>query len=170
MDFGDIITLLIYIAIPVLITNKRRARKAQQASQQRRQPVQRQPVPDKAQGGLMGRLESMIKELEKAAEEGKPAGMHSTSKPAPDVSGASGYTGEPKPGRIPVWRVVSAVNGKEAKEQRQREKSPAGEAATAAAGQGGVLFDRDDLVKGIILSEILQPPVAIRRRSKRRSF
>ena len=68
MDFGDVFALLLYIIIPIYISGKRKAdkaKKAQQASQQRnrqpmhRPPVQRQPAQDKAQGGVMCWLESM---------------------------------------------------------------------------------------------------------------
>ena len=75
MDFGDVFALLLYIIIPIFISGKKKAdkaKKAQQASQQRnrqsmhRPPVQRQPEQDKVQGGVMGWLESMAKELERA--------------------------------------------------------------------------------------------------------
>lgn len=201
MDFGDIFALLLYIIIPIYISGKRKAdkaKKAQQASQQRnrrsmhRPPVQRQPAQDKAQGGVMGWLESMAKELEKAAGEGRPTGgPKPVTKPAepitqaetykapvevPVASGTPGQSREAQPGRIPVWRVATtakvtpADNGEETLKEPLRTRPPAREAAPAAAGQGGGLFGRDDLIKGIILSEVLKPPVAIRQRNKRRPF
>jgi len=202
MDFGDIFALLLYIIIPIYISGKRKAdkaKKAQQASQQRngrsmhRPPVQRQPAQDKAQGGVMGWLESMAKELERAAGEGRPAGgPKPVTKPAEPAAQAKTYKApvdvpaaygtpdksqEAAPGGIPVWRVEPIVKvtpeaeGKGALKEPLRTRPPAREAAPAAAGQGGyALFGKDELVKGIILSEILQPPVALRQRNKRRPF
>ena len=202
MDFGDVFALLLYIIIPIYISGKRKAdkaKKAQQASQQRnrqpmhRPPVQRQPAQDKAQGGVMGWLESMAKELERAAGEGRPAGgPKPVTKPAEPAAQAKTYKApvdvpaaygtpdksqEAKPGGIPVWRVEPIVKvtpeaeGKGALKEPLRTRPPAREAAPAAAGQGGyALFGSDELVKGIILSEILQPPVTLRQRNKRRPF
>ena len=201
MDFGDIFALLLYIIIPMYISGKKKADKAkktQQASQQRsrqsmhRPPVQRQPEQDKPQAGVMGWLESMVKELERAAGEGTPAGVPKPvvkpDEPAAQVktyeapgevtadSGAPGQSREAKPGGIPVWRVAPTVkvtpagNGEGTLKEPGRTKSPARDAVPAAAGQGGGLFGRDDLIKGIILSEILEPPLAIRWRNKRRPF
>lgn len=202
MDFGDVFALLLYIIIPIYISGKRKAdkaKKAQQASQQRnrqpmhRPPVQRQPAQDKAQGGVMGWLESMAKELERAAGEGRPAGgPKPVTKPAepvaqaktykapvdvPTASGTPGQSQEAKPGGIPVWRVApvvrgtAAAEGKGALKEPVRTRPPAREAVPAAAGQGDyALFGKDELVKGIILSEILQPPVTLRQRNKRRPF
>jgi hypothetical protein len=202
MDFGDIFALLLYIIIPIYISGKRKAdkaKKAQQTSHQRnrqpmhRPPAQRQPAQDKAQGGVMGWLESMAKELERAAGEGRPAGGPKTvTKPAepaaqaktykapvdvPTASGTPGQSREAKTGGIPVWRVAPVVrgtpaaDGKRALKEPVRTRPPAREAVPAAAGQGDyALFGKDELVKGIILSEILQPPVTLRQRNKRRPF
>ena len=86
MDFGDILTLLIYIAIPVFISGKRKAKKAQEEARRKRPPMQ-QPMQSPAQrqpmkrrpvqgstgdGGIFGRLESMLKELERAAQSANP--------------------------------------------------------------------------------------------------
>lgn len=203
MDFGDIFALLLYIIIPMYISGKKKANKAkkeQQDSQQRnrqpmyRPPVQRQrrPAQDKTQGGVTGWLESMVKELERAAGEGRPAGVpEPVIKPAepitqaetykapvevPVASGTPGQSQEAQPGRIPVWRaattakVTPADSGEGTLKEPERKRSPAREAVPVAAGQGGGLFGRDDLIKGIILSEVLKPPVAIRQRNKRRPF
>jgi hypothetical protein len=205
MDFGDIFTLLLYIVIPIFISGKRNANKAKKAQQQRRQlmenqPMQRQPMQDKnTGGGLMGRLESMMKEIEKSVETGEPIGGKKTTgapKPVtkplikpmepvtreetykapgdgPYAAGVPGQGESVQPEKIPVWRVAPLANREEAvrgPEKTRHKTVPAREAVPAAAGQGGALFGRDDLVKGIILSEILQPPVALRQRNKRRSF
>jgi len=198
MDFGDILALLIYIAIPVFISSKKKARKAQREEQRRRSPLQ-QPVQGKTQsrtqgGGLMGRLESMMKELEKAAESGKSAGGSKPSgapKPATKPVGpithvevykapgkVSATAGTPdrgrgaRPGGIPVWRVADDTGGIEASAKpRAKEKPVVQKVPVAVAGQSSLaLFGKDDLVKGIILSEILQPPVSLRQRNKRRPF
>jgi hypothetical protein len=195
MDFGDIFTLLLYIIIPIFISGKRNANKAKRAQQQKRQPMenrpmQRQPVQDKnTGGGLMGRLESMMKELEKAAGEGKPSEVPKpvakpmepitqakTYKAPEDGSYADGVPGQSEsmqPEGIPVWRVAPLANREEAVRGPEKTRPvvvPAKEAVPAAAGHEGVLFRRDDLIKGIILSEILQPPVSLRQRNKRRPF
>ena len=64
-----------------------------------------------------------------------------------------------------------AAEGKGALKEPVRTRPTDREVVPAAAGQGGyALFGKDELVKGIILSEILQPPVTLRQRNKRRPF
>ncbi|MGI6704455.1 MAG: hypothetical protein ACOX42_10705 [Clostridia bacterium] len=202
MDFGDILTLLIYIAIPVFISGKRKAKKAQEEARRKRPPMQ-QPMQSPAQrqpmkrrpvqgstgdGGIFGRLESMLKELERAAQSGKPAGGSKPSggpaKPGEtvdaytDAEGTTasaqapgGYHQGQQASGIPVWRVANEIVGKETPAKPGVQEKPVSKRVSVAAEQGGyALFGKDDLVKGIILSEILQPPVALRQKNKRRPF
>ena len=109
----------------------------------------------------------------------EPIAQAKTYKAPIDVPAAYGTpdkSQEAAPGGIPVWRVEPIVKvtpeaeGKGALKEPLRTRAPAREAVPVAAGQGGGLFGRDDLIKGIILSEVLKPPVAIRQRNKRRPF
>lgn len=189
MDFDDIFRLLLYIGIPLIISANRKAKKAKKSSQKNRQPVQneRQPVQGRtAGGGLMGRLESMMKELEKAAQTGQPAGNAKTDRqPAQPVgvggmnssgvadqnpaAGREGYSME-RPDGIPVWQMAKESREGKAASPHKTAGSPAGtDNPDADDREEYGLFGRDDLVKGIIMSEILQPPVTIRS-SKRRPY
>ncbi len=195
MDFDDIFRLLLYIGIPLIISANRKAKKAKKSSQKNRQPVQneRQPVQGRtAGGGLMGRLESMMKEIERSIETGqpigggKPDGTGKTGRQAAqpagadgmDVSGVTdqnpaagreGYSME-RPDRIPVWQMAKESREGKAASPHKTAQSPAGtDNPDADDREEYGLFGRDDLVKGIIMSEILQPPVTIRS-SKRRPY
>jgi len=162
MDFGDIFKLLLYIVIPIVVLGKRKSKKEQRSSQQRRQPIpaqqRKQPSSGRtAGGGLMGRLESMMRELEKAAEEQKASGRE---KPA----AADEDQGKQKD-KIPVWQATRSEQKKTADDIPEKKEKPVfkeyeGSAPPISLG----VFGQDDLVKGIIMSEILQPPVSKRRR------
>jgi hypothetical protein len=162
MDFGDILTLLLYIVIPVVVLGKRKAKKERRSSQQRKQPVpdqqRRQPSSGRTVGGgLMGRLESMMRELEKAAEEQKAPGRKKTAA-ADEVKGK-------QKDKIPVWQVAVSEEKKEAHDIPEKKEKPVLREYRGFAPQMSLgVFGQDDLVKGIIMSEILQPPVSKRRR------
>jgi hypothetical protein len=177
MDFNDVFRLLLYIAIPLVIASNRKAKKAKKSSQQRRQPSPAQ----NAGGGLMGRIESMMREMEKAAEAQKssgrartagepaatPQGMHTET--GQTLGGISGGPGERPEGKIPVWQVARTDEEEAVARQPKGAEPPVSEYKPAAAQKSSGLFGRDDLVKGIIMSEILQPPVT-KRPNKRHPY
>ena len=126
----------------------------------------------------MGRIESMMREMEKASEAQKssgrtrtaaepaatPQGMHSgTGRTSGGISGGPGKRPE---GKIPVWQVAGTDDEEAVARQTKGTEPPVSEYKLAVAQRSSGLFGRDDLVKGIIMSEILQPPVT--KRPKKR--
>lgn len=183
----NILLPFIYLVIPLVISARRKAKKAQKGTQQRRQQVQRQPMPNRTgNGSLMGKLQSMLMEMERAAKEGqKPGGVPNPSgKPTTgSINGMGSHrTQRGIPANIGVLGdqevstavahgtlgagVMDLTNGETEEKVSGSMKPSVGKTTQIITGKDGALFDREDIVKGIILSEILQPPMAIRQRKK----
>ncbi len=160
-----IIVPLLYLVIPLLLSAKKRAKRG---TQQRGETRKRQPVNGQSKSGnLMERFESFVKELEKVAQTREVAGgakpttgkstepaMHTDTRKYSDKASTAADIPEIGTG-IPAWHVASTADAVfPTKDKRDGEKTP--------------LFEKDDIIKGIILSEILQPPVALRRRNRDR--
>jgi hypothetical protein len=182
MDFDDILKILIYIAIPAFLSIRKKARKDSKRAGETGRATRR---------NLMDKLENMVSEMEKMAGEGfdrksprmennRPAmpeqGLEKKyeSGPRQAVDWQDVYTGrETELNRVDLQDLyVSNTSELSRTEDEQRpavedKKRPAyQEYGSPCAVDGISFFDADDLVKGIVLSEILQPPLA--RRQNRR--
>ncbi len=189
-SFFKMIISLLYLVIPIILTAKKKNK--QRARRQSGTPAQERPRGSKAaqSGSLIGKFESIIKELEKAAQSripadnGKPtkgpAAAHDVRTNIQDTSNKGAVaTGVPGQGvGIPVWRVASSdadtvISAKDEMAigttfHRQSTALQGRKATPAMTGKRGALFGKDDIIKGIILSEILQPPMVLRNRNKGR--
>lgn len=185
MDFDDILRILIYLLIPVFLTMRKRA-----ANSGRKRENDTRQAPARTSGrSLMDRLESMVSEMEKKVGENASSASRKPRTPARpeqrrdietidrtrrEVDWQDVYTGAEGPldqvdlqdvytGRISVQEQPKA----DKKADRKKDKaSPLEEPAPSSETWSFGSFDEDDILKGIVLSEILQPPVS-RRQYKR---
>ncbi|MBA1337165.1 MAG: hypothetical protein HPY66_3601 [Firmicutes bacterium] len=192
MDFDDILRILIYILIPVFLTMRKRAAN----SNRKRENDPRQAPKRTTGRSLMDRLESMVSEMEKKAEgmEKRVDGNASSSPRRPrtparpeqrrsieaadtlrrDVDWQDVYTGAEGPlDQVDLQSVyTSSLSVQEQpkpdkKADRKKDKaSPLEEPVQSREAWSFGSFDAEDILKGIVLSEILQPPVS-RRQYKR---
>jgi hypothetical protein len=185
MDFGDIITVLVYIMIPLLISSRRKAdRKRKTGSSEAGRS------PGRASGrGLMDRLEQMVNEMEKkmadtnaerpSSRRRLPTESVPNADPVMDIHHDS--TVDWQQVYMPSQSAVQQVDIQELYTGTADQKPETDNVLTDKAvdkaidkvpGEiGGIdeseekepLFGSEDIVKGIILSEILKPPKALQR-------
>jgi hypothetical protein len=185
MDFGDIITVLVYIMLPLVFASKKKSGK--KGKTDNRAPGS---PPGRATGkGLMDRLEQMVNEMEKKMADTnakrlpgqrpmptEDVPMVDSDMDIPDdrtVDWQQVYIPSESVGQqVDIQQLYTGSIGQEPKtdtgfrdqaSKKEIDKVPGEIGGIEAPSEKEWFFDKNDIVKGIILSEVLQPPKALRR-------